>query len=71
VPFIHLSLLFLLLAPFWWRKFFFGGEEKVGGRVGESEKVSEKKPKHAQKYSKLLQLVTRYKILNSFFSILA
>jgi len=33
----------------------FLGEEKGGGRVGESEKVSEKKPKHAQKYSKLLQ----------------
>jgi len=34
--------------------------------VGESEKVSEKKPKYAQKYSNLLQQDTKYSISSQF-----
>jgi len=37
-----------------------------GGRVGESEKVSEKISKHAQKYSNLLQQDTKYSISSQF-----
>jgi len=44
----------------------FWGEVKGGGRVGESEKVSEKISKHAQKYSNLLQQDTKYSISSQF-----